>query len=39
MTIGQVIELITKLFELLSEYFGDFFKKDKEGAEDTTAEA
>ncbi len=39
MTIGQVIELITKLFALLSEYFGDFFKKNEEGTEDATTEA
>lgn len=38
MTLGQVIELLKGIFEMLVEYLGPLFQKDEEGDE-TTAEA
>lgn len=38
MTIGEVIEMLKKIFEFLGEIFGKFFTENEEG-EDTGAEA
>ncbi len=40
MTIGEVIELLTKIFTFLGEIFGKYFGSAEEGeAEDTEATA
>lgn len=38
MTIGEVIELLKTIFEILSKYLGEFFggEEDAEGTEETT---
>lgn len=37
MSLGQVIELLKGIFELLMEYLGPLFQKDEETEEETAA--
>lgn len=39
MSLGQVIELLKGIFEMLMEYLGPLFQKDEEGTDETTNEA